>query len=416
MTALPQNIKERFYKTIKGGISPDDFEQWLYADQELAKYLNPDDYSELISFGFKKSGAEYELRKLLKKHIDPGEFETYKMLGLLYEAKQKNERLPCILMEFYDLYCRGYSFLRDLGLGIGFVVEAPGGRYSTAEAWDELTARQQKEIIASFSPELEECIEQVINWLETKKIVLTGEQNGTGHYSYKDLRTEKEEKSRLWVTGYSGERNILWDKQADKDMHHPLVFATANPHKFEEIRAMLPSGIRLLSLLDIGFQGDIPETGATLEDNALEKARYIHQRYHTPCFADDTGLEVEALDGAPGVYSARYAGVGGSREQQAKANMDKLLRELSGKTGRRARFRTVIAYIDAEHNERFFEGTVNGRIIDSEAGSEGFGYDPVFIPDGYSLTFAQMPPDEKNKISHRAIAFHKFSQTISCLP
>lgn len=188
-----------------------------------------------------------------------------------------------------------------------------------------------------------------------------------------------------------------------------LLFATANPHKLEEVKAMLPAGIRLKNLLDIGFEGDIPETGATLEENALQKARFIHRRYHTACFADDTGLEVEALNGAPGVYSARYAGVEGSREQQAKANIAKLLKELSGKTDRKARFRTVIAYIDTENKEQLFEGIVTGKIIDNESGSDGFGYDPVFLPDGYDLTFAQMPLSEKNKISHRAVAFRKFA-------
>ena len=217
MVALPQNIKERFYKTIKGDISPDDFEQWLYADKELAKQLNPDDYLELVSFDYKKNGAKYELWDLLTKHIDREESEAYKMLGLLHEAKRKNERLPRILMEFYDLYCKGYDFLKDLGMGIGFAVVSPRGDYSAADTWEELTTQQQNELLDSFSPELEKCIEQVINWLEIKKIVLTGELNHIGHYIYKDYRTEKEKKPRLWVTKATGSsRCILWDKYTNR--------------------------------------------------------------------------------------------------------------------------------------------------------------------------------------------------------
>ena len=187
-----------------------------------------------------------------------------------------------------------------------------------------------------------------------------------------------------------------------------LVFATANRHKLEEIRAMLSDNYQIKSLSDIGFTDDIPETEATIEGNALLKARYIRERYGIPCFADDTGLEVEALNGAPGVYSARYAGVEGSPELRAKANMTKLLHELSGEINRKARFRTVIAYIDAGNNSHLFEGVVNGSIIEEAIGSEGFGYDPVFMPDGYDITFAQMMLCEKNKLSHRAKAFQKF--------
>ena len=188
-----------------------------------------------------------------------------------------------------------------------------------------------------------------------------------------------------------------------------LVFATANRHKLEEVRAMLPDGIHIISLSDIGFTGDILETEATLEGNALLKVRYIHERYHLPCFADDTGLEVEALYGAPGVYSARYAGLEGPQELRAKANINKLLRELTGKTNRKARFRTVIAYIDTNNNSHLFEGIVDGTIIEEAAGYEGFGYDPIFIPDGYDITYAQMSLCEKNLISHRAKAFQKFA-------
>lgn len=223
MTTLPQDIKDRFYKTIKGDISLDDFEQWLYADKELEKHLKSDDYLDLISLSFKKSGAKYGLWNLLKKQIDLGEFETYKMLERLYEAQKKTERLPYILMEFYDLYCKGYNFLQDLGIGIGLAVEVPRVNNTTADTWDELTGEQQKELLDSFSPELEECIEQVIFLLETKKIILTGEQDEIGHYDYEDFRTEEERQSKRWVTlsknketGFSASKNTLGDKQTDK--------------------------------------------------------------------------------------------------------------------------------------------------------------------------------------------------------
>ena len=191
-----------------------------------------------------------------------------------------------------------------------------------------------------------------------------------------------------------------------------LVFATANRHKLEEIQAMLPNHLQIKTLTDIGFTGDIAETETTLEGNALLKVRHIRERYGLPCFADDTGLEVDALDGAPGVYSARYAGVEGNIQVRAKANMNKLLSELVGKTNRRARFRTIIAYIDDHNCEHLFEGVVDGQIIEEAVGSEGFGYDPIFVPDGYDVTFAQMLLCEKNRISHRAKAFRKFADAI----
>lgn len=223
MTTLPQNIKERFYKTINGDVQLEEFEQWLYADKMLESLLAPEDYLELISLNYKTSSSKYELWKLLKKYVDIGEFETYKMLGLLREAQQKSDRLPYILMEFYDLYCKGYSFLHDLGLGIGLAVEVPSVNNTTADTWDELTIEQQKDLLNSFSPQLEECIEQVIYWLETKKIILSGEQDEIGHFEYKDLRSEDERKSKLWVTvledkttGFSASKNVLWNKQNNK--------------------------------------------------------------------------------------------------------------------------------------------------------------------------------------------------------
>ena len=193
-------------------------------------------------------------------------------------------------------------------------------------------------------------------------------------------------------------------------MQHKIVFATNNPHKLKEIQSLLGDHFRLQSLNEIGFSGDIPEEKTTLEENALDKARFIFEKYACPCFADDTGLEVEALKGEPGVYSARYAGSlkeYGTEEKRSAANISKLLARLSGNQNRNARFRTVIAYIDGK-DEHLFEGIVNGSIIDVRRGAEGFGYDPVFVPEGYKDTFAEMPLAGKNKISHRARAFSKF--------
>lgn len=183
-----------------------------------------------------------------------------------------------------------------------------------------------------------------------------------------------------------------------------LVFATHNPHKLFEIRQMMPEGIHLLSLDDIGCREEIPETSDTLEGNARIKAAHVWQQYGYDCFADDTGLEVIALQGAPGVYSARYAGPGAD----SRANMEKLLNLIGGNTDRRARFRTVIA-LCLRGTYHFFEGIVNGEILKTPTGSGGFGYDPVFRPDGFDLSFAQMPLEEKNKISHRGRAFRKLS-------
>ena len=186
-----------------------------------------------------------------------------------------------------------------------------------------------------------------------------------------------------------------------------IVFATNNKNKLAEIREMLDgSGIEVLSLGDIGCHDDIPETADTLEGNALQKARYIHGKYKMNCFADDTGLEVDALGGAPGVYSARYAGGEG---HDSEANMAKLLAGLDGKSDRRARFRTVVALItdEEEGREELFEGIVTGEIIKEKRGAGGFGYDPVFRPDGYDKTFAELGHEVKNKISHRALAVAK---------
>lgn len=182
-----------------------------------------------------------------------------------------------------------------------------------------------------------------------------------------------------------------------------LVFATNNAHKLEEVSAILGDKIELLSLKDINCQTDIPETADTLEGNALLKSSYIFQNYHLDCFADDTGLEVEALDGAPGVYSARYAGGEG---HNAEANMLKLLHEMESKENRKAQFRTVISLI-LDGKKYLFEGVIKGEIIKEKRGDSGFGYDPVFVPEGYNQTFAELGNDIKNRISHRALAVNK---------
>ena len=211
-----------------------------------------------------------------------------------------------------------------------------------------------------------------------------------------------------------------------------IVFATNNEHKLSEIRAILGPKFEVVSLADIGCHEDIPETGDTLEENALMKAEYIYDKYHLSCFADDTGLEVEALNGAPGVYSARYASLESvaTESQQtlshdSEANMARLLRELENNNNRKARFRTVIALIQKKDvcpcgctsikQIHKFEGIVNGEIIREKRGGEGFGYDPIFQPEGYTETFAELGLDIKNKISHRARATQKLAEYLNKL-
>ena len=181
-----------------------------------------------------------------------------------------------------------------------------------------------------------------------------------------------------------------------------LIFATGNQHKVREIRRMIGEQFTIKSLKDIGCEEDIPETSPTIEGNALQKARYVVEHYQLDCFAEDTGLEVEALNGEPGVYSARYAGPA----RDAGANMEKVLDKLQGQTNRRARFRTVIALI-RDGQEYTFEGIINGQITSAPQGSAGFGYDPIFIPDGEVRSFAEMSMEEKNAISHRSRATRK---------
>ncbi len=188
----------------------------------------------------------------------------------------------------------------------------------------------------------------------------------------------------------------------EMDKMKTLVFATNNRHKLSEIREILKDVAIVSGLDDIGFRGEIPEDYDTLNENAAQKALYISERYSCECFADDTGLEIEALNGEPGVYSARYAGVGCTFDD----NMNKVLAKMEGISNRNARFRTVIALTD-KGRIHFFEGKIDGIITTEKKGNQGFGYDPVFQPDGYSKTFAEMTLEEKNAISHRAIAVNK---------
>jgi XTP/dITP diphosphohydrolase len=186
-------------------------------------------------------------------------------------------------------------------------------------------------------------------------------------------------------------------------MKQKIVFATNNAHKLEEVAAMLGEAYEVLSLREIGCEADIPETAETFAGNAMQKARYVKEHYGYDCFADDSGLEVDALDGAPGIYSARYSG-GGS-----EANMDKLLHNLTGKSERGAQFRTVIALLVGEESH-LFEGIVRGTIIEERRGEGGFGYDPIFVPEGYDLTFAELGSEVKNRISHRAQAVKQLAE------
>jgi len=185
-----------------------------------------------------------------------------------------------------------------------------------------------------------------------------------------------------------------------------LLFASQNRHKIEEIKPLLPSSIELQSLTEVNYFDEIPETSPTLAGNALQKAQFIFNKFQMPCFADDTGLEIDALDGRPGVYSARYAG----ENKSADDNIQKILGELQGIENRSAAFKTVIALVGLTDKPLLFEGIVKGSITKDKQGTNGFGYDPVFMPEGYSITFAQMSLDEKNKLSHRSRAVKKFAE------
>ncbi len=186
-----------------------------------------------------------------------------------------------------------------------------------------------------------------------------------------------------------------------------LVFATNNPNKLKEVQSKL-SNYEIVSLKELGINEDIPETGSTLDENALIKARYLYERYKTDCFADDTGLEIESLNNEPGVYSARYAG----EDKSSDKNMELVLSKLEEKENRKARFRTVVALIQ-DGKETLMEGIVEGTIIETKTGNDGFGYDPIFMPNGYDITFAQMDMETKNRISHRGLAIDKLVEALN---
>ncbi len=187
-----------------------------------------------------------------------------------------------------------------------------------------------------------------------------------------------------------------------------LVFATNNPNKVQEVQAMISSGIQLLSLADIGCTVDIPETSSTIEGNAIQKVQYVKERYGYDCFADDTGLEVDILDGEPGVYSARYAG----KAKDSDANMCKLLEKLKEQENRNAHFKTVIA-LSINGNLETFTGICQGKITKYKRGDQGFGYDPIFLPNGFDKTFAELSLEQKNSISHRALAIKQLVAFLS---
>lgn len=189
-----------------------------------------------------------------------------------------------------------------------------------------------------------------------------------------------------------------------------LVFATNNKNKIKEIKALIPSSIHLLSLEDIGCFEEIPETSDTISGNALQKAQYVYEKHGYNCFADDTGLEIEQLNGEPGIYSARYAG----EQKNAEDNIDKVLKKLTLSENRNARFKTIIALI-IDGQEIVLEGIVNGYITEYRSGSEGFGYDPIFKPKGFNITFSEMSMAEKNKISHRGKAVRKLIEHLSSM-
>jgi len=188
-----------------------------------------------------------------------------------------------------------------------------------------------------------------------------------------------------------------------------ICFATNNQHKIDEVMAMVPKAIRIKTLKEINCFEELPETSPTLEGNSLQKALYVFQHYGVACFADDTGLEVQALQGAPGVYSARYAREG----RRSEDNIDLLLKNLYGLENRKAQFRTIFTVVGLEDHSAFFEGIIKGSITQEPKGTSGFGYDPVFIPEGYSRTFAEMQLWEKNQISHRAIATRKLADYLT---
>lgn len=199
MIKLPENIRLKFYEIIFDATNLNEFEAWIYIDKQLESALSPDDYLELISFNYKKNGAKYELVELLfNRFINPEEYQKWKMLNLLYTALQKDERLPDILRQFYDLYCKGYTFLNDLGLGYGLTVEVPPSKFPS-DNWADLSDENKVEILQSFHPQLESDIQRAIAWIEQGKIIFKRTKNEMGNQEYDDLRTDEEAKSTVWT-------------------------------------------------------------------------------------------------------------------------------------------------------------------------------------------------------------------------
>jgi len=225
MTEIPKHIEQKFLDTIIGKIPIEEFESWIYNDKEIKSAICEDDYFELISFNYKKNGAKYELVNLLsQKFVELGEYEKWKMLDKLKTALRRDEKLPEILRELYDLYCRGYVFLNDLGLGYGLAVEVPPSSNYKADTWEEMSEIEKKELIDSFYPQLDFDIKRAIDWIEKGKIVLTGKTDEIGHYEYDDLRTENEKESTVRTeverddkTGYKAfENNLKTLKEEEK--------------------------------------------------------------------------------------------------------------------------------------------------------------------------------------------------------
>jgi hypothetical protein len=205
MSSPPESIKLYFYKTLEGDISIENFEKWLYENKDLEKTLNPDDYLDLISFNYKQGGAKYNLCKLLERYVDLGNYETYKLLKLLNRAKEKNKDLAEILVQFYDLYCRGYGFLRYIGIHYGLAIEIEGRDFWSAEMREE-----HEMIIKSFSPELDNQLQQIIDWLISGKIILTGTKDELNRFEYQDFRTEKEKKLTEWEYNSNQKKKKWW--------------------------------------------------------------------------------------------------------------------------------------------------------------------------------------------------------------
>ena len=276
----------------------------------------------------------------------------------------------------FMIFSRNFSKIADAINKMGH-----GVTVLTGEGWYTKTERNVLVCIARKSESLE--IFRTIKMIDPYAFVSMGNVQGVYGEGFDELKMKK-----------------LSNKKT-------IVFATNNAHKLEEVREMLGEEYDIRSLDDIGCRVDIPETGSTFAENALQKAQFVKKYYGFDCFADDSGLEVDALGGAPGVHSARYATDG----HDHAANNAKLLEELKGKTNRKADFRTVIAYVTSSGHE-FFEGRVDGRIATELRGSEGFGYDPLFVPDGYDQTFAELGSETKNKISHRARAVEQFVKSL----